>query len=81
MTVDMKSRAESTSDAITDNDDDVKATIHLAISRNTFAAKLINMARLTIREFEPSGLSSGSSADSSLNETRREGGCENIDGR
>ena len=77
----MKSRAESTKDARTDNDEDVKVTMIFATSSNTFAMKLTNMARLTIRDRFSRGSSSGRREDSSLKETRRDGGNKNSEGR
>ena len=47
--VDMKSRAESTSDAKTDNEEDVNVTIILATRSNIFAAKFIKIVKFTIR--------------------------------
>ena len=50
ITVDVKSRIESTRDARTESDDDVIATMSLAISRNTLAAKFTYIARTILEE-------------------------------
>jgi hypothetical protein len=49
MAVDMKSRAESTREASTESEDDVNATMSLAMRRKTFAAKFTKMAMATTR--------------------------------
>jgi hypothetical protein len=83
MTVDVKSRAESTRDAKTERDEEVKATMNFAMRRKTFAAKLMKIATFTMREFDLACVSSGegSRADSSSKETLLEDGVENSDGR
>lgn len=47
MTVDRKSRTESTKDARTEREDDDKVTIILATRRNTFAMKFMKIANFT----------------------------------
>lgn len=82
MTVDMKSSTESTRDANTDKEDEVKATNILATSRNTFARKLMKTATATIRSGLYSVRWSGNRNDSSSKEGRPEGGPDrNPDGR
>jgi len=75
----VKSNAESTKDAKTDNEDDVSVTMILAMSRNTLAVKLMKMATLTIRDESLSGLgwrcsTCGSRADSSSKDSLRDDG-------
>jgi len=75
ITVDKKSRIESSKDAKTDKDEEVSATITLAISRKTFAKKFIKIAMFTILdELGRVENSSGNNDDSSSNETLLEGG-------
>ena len=77
----MKSNAESTKDAKTDSEEDVRVTMILAMRRNTLAAKLMSIATLTIPEESLFVLgyncsTCGSNADSSSKETLRDGGCD-----
>ena len=83
MTVDMKSRAESTKDANTERDEEVSVTMNLAIRSKTLAAKLTKIAMFTIRDLDPMWDSEceGRRADSSSKETLLEEGAENRDGR
>lgn len=76
MTVLMKSNTESINDASNDREDEVSVTMILAASNNTFAAKLMKIAKFTIRN-PLSALGRrlskcGSRADSSSKETLRE---------
>jgi hypothetical protein len=78
MTVLMKSNAESISDASTEREDEVSVTIILATSNNTFAVKLMRIAKFTIPD-PTSALGRrlstwGSRADSSSKETLLEEG-------
>ena len=49
MRVERKSRTESTNDARTEREEDVKVTITLATRRNTFAMKFMKIANCTSR--------------------------------
>jgi hypothetical protein len=71
MIVDVKSRIESTRDARTEREDELKVTMILATSRKTFARKLISNAKFTILELMPSP-APRISADSSSKETARD---------
>ena len=74
MIVDAKSRTESTRDARTERDEEVKATISLATRRRTFARKLMRIAQLTIDDDSSSTSSSiGKSGVSSSKVTALEG--------
>ena len=82
MTVDMKSKAESTREARTDREDEVSATMNFAARRKTLAAKLMRIAMFTTRELDSNWFTEvGRSADSSSKETRLDDGAENSDGR
>lgn len=83
MTVDVKSSAESTKEANTERDEEVRVTMILAMRSKMLAAKLTLMARFTIRELVSLWASEweGRRADSSSNETLREEGAEKRDGR
>ena len=82
MTVDMKSNAESTRDAKTDREEDVRVTMNFAARRKTFAAKLTKIAMFTMRELDSNWVDpEGRSADSSSKETLLEEGAEKSDGR
>lgn len=48
ITVEAKSRMESTKDARTERDDDVNVTIIFAINRNMLAMKFMKIARVTM---------------------------------
>jgi len=74
MTVEAKSRTESTRDASTERDEEVNATISLAIRRRTFARKLMRIAQLTIDDDSSSANSSiGNNGVSSSKVTALEG--------
>jgi len=82
MTVDVKSRPESTREASTERDEEVRVTMNFAMSRRTLAAKLTRIAMFTMREWAPVCASGkGSRGVSSSKETRLEDGAENRDGR
>lgn len=53
ITVDKKSRTESTREARTEREEDVNATTIFATNRNTLAMKLTKIARFTIGEPVP----------------------------
>lgn len=77
----MKSRAESTREARTEREEEVRATMNLAARRKTFAAKLMKIARFTMREWDSNWVVvEGRRADSSSKETLLEDGAENRDG-
>jgi hypothetical protein len=48
MIVLMRSNVESINDASTDREDEVRVTMSLATSNNTFAPKLMRIAKFTI---------------------------------
>jgi len=82
MTVDVKSRPESTSEASTERDEEVRVTMNFAMSRRTLAAKLTRIAMFTMREWGAVCASGkGSRGVSSSKETLLEDGAENRDGR
>ena len=82
MTVDVKSRPESTREASTERDEEVRVTMNFAMRSKTLAAKLTRMAMFTMRECGPVCASGkGSRGVSSSKETRLEDGAENRDGR
>ena len=74
MTVERKSRAESMREAMIERDEDVSTTIILAMSSKTFATKLMKMAILTMREWDPDIVYSGRSGASSSKEGLLDGG-------
>lgn len=82
MTVDMKSNTESTRDAKTDREEEVRATMNFAARRKTFAVKLTKIAMFTMRELDSNWIVvEGRSAVSSSKETLLEEGAEKSDGR
>jgi hypothetical protein len=82
MTVEVKSSAESTREASTERDEEVRVTMIFATRSKTLAAKLTRIAMFTIRECGPVCASGkGSRGVSSSKETLLEDGAENRDGR
>lgn len=79
----MKSRIESTREARTEREEDVNVTMTFATRRSKLAMKLTRIAKFTIGEpvsvDKGSRESSGRRAVSSSIETRRDGGCDQVD--